>query len=219
MNRVREYEQYELVLANMIQRACAVSYEKVNYILNEFKGVSVNRELERFVIPPMYDASKELAQLCYSIVRLTKPSLIVETGVGRGITSFYILRALEKNGKGSLHSIELPPLELGSKQEVGCFVPISLRSNWNLIFGPGVSEMNKLKRKLYKIDIFVHDSNHNYNNQLAEYKIALDWLKPGGILISDDVGNNALLEVNDKIDGTLMVARQSKPLYIGIIVK
>lgn len=219
--RVRDYQLYEYSLTDVIKKTCAVSYEQRITSLNEFKGLRLSRELEGTVVPTRYDASEELAQLCSSIVQSTTPSTIVETGVGRGVTSYYILRALEKNGKGHLYSIELPPLKFGARQDVGRLVPSSLRSRWSLIFGPGVSEMKKLRGNLKEIDIFVHDSNHTYLNQLAEYKIALAWLKRGGILISDDVGNDALLEVSTKFGGEMMVTKRGKHSqnYIGIVIK
>lgn len=221
LKRVRDYQIYEHLLTDVIKRACVVSHEQVNYILDEFKGVRLSRELEGSVIPARYDASEELAQLCYSMVRLTTPSTIVETGVGRGVTSYYILRALKKNGRGHLYSVELPPLKFGARQDVGRLIPSSLRSRWSLIFGPGVPEIKKLHDKLKEIDMFVHDSNHTYLNQLAEYKIALAWLKRGGILISDDVGNDALLEISTKFGGEIMVTKRGKHShdYIGIVVK
>ena len=185
---------------------------------SEFKDIHLNTQSESSTILSAYDASLELAYLLYSTVRLLRPSTIVETGVGRGVTSYYILQALEKNGTGHLYSIELPPLISDAKQEVGKFVPTSLRSRWTLIFGPGVYEMKKLHAKLENIDMFVHDSNHTYLNQRAEYQIALAWLTKGGILISDDVSNDALLEANEKLGGQPMVTKQSKLHYLGIIV-
>lgn len=79
--------------------------------------------------------------------------------------------------------------------------------------------MKKLRGKLRNIDVFVHDSNHTYLNQLAEYRIALAWMNKGGILVSDDVSNDALLEASEQFGCLAMVTRQSKPVYIGILLK
>lgn len=218
VKRFQEYEQYELPLVEVLQRT-SKAREEINYILEESRRFVVTKDCESSLIPARFDASIELGQICYSLVRLTKPSNVVETGVGRGVTSHFILRALEENRKGRLYSIELPPLRLGARKEVGKFVPASLVSRWRLIFGPGVREMKKLQGEIKNIDIFVHDSNHSYLNQLAEYQIALKWLKKDGILISDDVENDALLEAIEKYGGKIMVTKQSKPRYIGIIIK
>jgi predicted O-methyltransferase YrrM len=217
--RLQEYKQYELSLDEAVQRITNTSLAQANSIINEYKWPEVGGGLDNSVIPEKFNASLELAQLCYSLVRLTKPSIVVETGVGRGITSCYILKALEKNRTGRLYSIDLPVLEFGAKKDVGKMVPPSLRSRWKLIFGPGTLEMKKLYGELKSIDIFVHDSEHSYLNQLAEYKIALAWLKKGGILVSDNVGNDALLETCKRIEGKLMVTKQAKSKYLGVIIK
>jgi predicted O-methyltransferase YrrM len=188
-------------------------------MIKGFRDPTFNGGRERSVIPEEFDATIELARLCYLLVRLTKPLTVVETGVGRGFTSCYILKALRENKKGHLYSIDLPMLKWDARKHIGMLVPSSLRSRWTLIFGPGIDEMKKLRKKLENIDMFVHDSNHTYLNQLAEYQIAMTWLKKNGILISDDVKNDALLEVCERFKGEIIVTKQSKPEYVGIVVK
>lgn len=48
------------------------------------------------------------ALFIYLLVRLTKPEVVVKTGVGPGASSALILNALNRNGKGVLYSIDLP---------------------------------------------------------------------------------------------------------------
>jgi hypothetical protein len=60
----------------------------------------------------------------------------VETGVGSGVTTSFILHAMAANGEGRLWSIDLPPI--GAEQFAGSFVPQPLNfrspsnrtSNW-----------------------------------------------------------------------------------------
>jgi predicted O-methyltransferase YrrM len=191
----------------------------VSRTLQEFAEIELDREVEPSVISPGYDASETLAKICYTLVRLNVPSLVVETGVGRGVTSYYILRALEKNQKGCLYSVDLPPLKRHARHEVGRLVPPSLRSRWVLSFGPGIDAMQTLQEKLRDIDMFVHDSNHTYRNQRAEYGIALAWLRERGILVSDDVGNDALLEVAAESGCELWVTQAKPSTYIGVVRK
>ena len=58
---------------------------------------------------------------------------MVETGVGSGVTTSFILQALAANGEGHLWSIDLPPI--GAEQFAGSFVPQALRSRWTLLRG------------------------------------------------------------------------------------
>ena len=217
--RFTVYGQYVLALPKLLQEVCGSSPEQVNEVLKQFKAVPFNRDSDAGVIPARFDATEEFASLCYCMTRLKRPSTVVETGVGRGVTSYYILRALEENGKGHLYSIELPMLTMGAKHAVGKLVPVALRSRWTLIYGPGTREMKKLRGKLGNIDMFIHDSNHLYLNQLAEYQIALTWMNKGGILLSHDVENDALLEASEWFGCQLMVMRERKPKFIGVILR
>jgi len=187
--------------------------------LKRYGDGALHSDSSRGVIPSEFDATEELAKVCYCIVRLTRPTTVVETGVGRGVSSYYILRALAENGTGHLYSIDLPMLKFGARSEVGKMVPESLRSRWTLIFGPGVDEMKKLFGKIGSIDMFIHDSSHRYLNQLREYQLALTEMKKGGILVSDDVGTDALADASDEFTCQLMVTRQSKSRYIGILLR
>src|SRR5579862_2322636 len=45
--------------------------------------------------------------LQYAAIRALQPELVVETGVASGVSSAYILLALERNRKGTLHSVEV----------------------------------------------------------------------------------------------------------------
>lgn len=54
---------------------------------------------------------QSLGALVYAIVRVLKPEIVVETGVASGLSSAYILQALEENRKGKLYSIDLPARE------------------------------------------------------------------------------------------------------------
>jgi predicted O-methyltransferase YrrM len=51
-----------------------------------------------------------------------------------------------------------------------------------------------LLHKVEPIDLFIHDANHAYSAQLREYRAAWPYLRPGGVLVSDDVGNPAFVE-------------------------
>ena len=41
----------------------------------------------------------------YAAVRATKPNIVVETCTAAGASSTFVLAALEKNGRGYMHSI------------------------------------------------------------------------------------------------------------------
>lgn len=135
-------------------------------------------------------AKKILLQ--YAAIRAFQPEAVVETGVANGVSSAYILLALQKNVRGTLHSVGLnDPQYLPVGNALGWIVPESLRSRWNLLIGDSRGLLRPLLAKLGTIDVFIHDSLHSYDHMLWEYRTAFPFLRPGGLLFSDDAGWNS----------------------------
>jgi predicted O-methyltransferase YrrM len=133
----------------------------------------------------------DLCNICYLACRALRPAAVVETGVAHGITSAYILAALQKNGRGRLYSIDRPPLAMGSDDYVGICIPDALKANHTLIRGDARSKLPALLASLGKIDMFIHDSDHSYNHMRFELGLAFRHLRTPGVIISDDVNRNA----------------------------
>ena len=170
-------------------------------------------------IPGRYDGTPELTSTIYLFCKLLKPAVVIETGVARGVTSRTILNALQENGTGHLYSVELPALLWGYRAHVGEMVPEDLRDRWSLRFGPSRRVLSGLLQDLGQIDIFIHDAAHSYHPQKAEYELALAHLSPAGILISDDVSNDAFVEVAEDHGCRWSIIQQPKANPIGLLVK
>ena len=131
----------------------------------------------------------EAAEL-YALVRAAKPRVVVETGVASGLSSAHILRALDRNGLGMLHSIDLPNVQDGSVlpegRTSGWIVPESLRGRWKLRLGDTWVLLPDLLKSLDRLDLFLHDSDHSYEAMLFEFEQAYPKLGPAGLLLSDD---------------------------------
>jgi hypothetical protein len=130
-----------------------------------------------------------LGRVLYAICRAQQPDNVIETGVASGVSSSYLLCSLEQNGHGQLYSIDKP---WWPGFPSGWKIPDYLRTRWHLIRGESAGELPPLLAKIKEIDIFLHDSDHNYQNLLWEYKTAWEYLKPGRILLSHNIdANNA----------------------------
>lgn len=124
----------------------------------------------------------------YALCRTLKPATVVETGVFWGLSSSHILQAMRRNRQGTLHSIDVTPdklLERGLQS--GVIVPMSLRDRWNLILERSDLVLPDLLVKLGTVDVFIHDSDHSYENMMFEYEQAWPFIRPGGLLLSHDV--------------------------------
>jgi predicted O-methyltransferase YrrM len=174
-------------------------------------------------------ADSLLARCCYLMCRLLEPAVVVETGVAYGVSSAFILRALEENGRGVLHSVDLPPLRREYEKFWGVAVDEALRSRWRLHRGSSGRILPHLLKELETVDLFVHDSLHTYRNMRREFEAVWPHLRTGGALIADDVERNrAFGELRQKSPALWRVVwdREERPLHgraapvmFGIAVK
>jgi predicted O-methyltransferase YrrM len=149
------------------------------------------------------DGDKLLARTLWCLVRHLWPTIVVETGVARGVTSRVMLEGLEQNGSGHLWSIDLPPLlERGLAAETGAAITEALRPRWTYVRGSSRRKLPALARKLGAIDLFVHDSFHSERNLLFEWETVLPFLQARGVLVADDVqrhhGLASFIERNER---------------------
>lgn len=134
-----------------------------------------------------FGISTTLGVVLYAICRRQKPNIAVETGVASGVSSSYILCALEQNKHGQLYSIDLP---WWRENQSGWIIPDYLRHRWHLILGKSSETLAPLLEKVTEIDIFLHDSEHSYQNMLWEFRTAWTYLKVGGLLLSHNIDTN-----------------------------
>ena len=124
----------------------------------------------------------------YALVRIYRPSIMVETGVFYGAMSAMILEAMAVNGEGKLYSIDLPFPDDGlAIDERGGLVPQERRGNWEFILGDSREKLPLLLEQLKSIDAFNHDSLHTTAHMRWEYETAWPFIKSNGILSSHDV--------------------------------
>ena len=137
------------------------------------------------------DGEPGLVRAAWCLARHCRPARIVETGVARGVTTRFVLEALARNGTGHLWSIDLPPLgDRALTAQVGSAVPPSLHDRWTYVYGSSRRRLSPLLDQLGEIDVFVYDSRHTERNVLFELDHAWNAMKPGGVLIVDDVDLN-----------------------------
>ncbi len=128
-----------------------------------------------------------LGIVLYAVVRSLKPKTVIETGVQSGISSLYILRAIQANGWGVLESIDLPDRPI---ERVGEVVPNDMREKWHLHIGDSKSLLPKILDAIDSLDLFVHDSLHTYEHMTFEFENCYEYMGKGGIIVSHDILSN-----------------------------
>jgi predicted O-methyltransferase YrrM len=141
-----------------------------------------------------WNAAEGLLATFGAIIRLTKPQIVVETGVAHGYSSTVALEILKDNQEGVLHSVDFPAPHIDVASFVGSAVPTDLKDRWTLHLGPSRLVLPRLLERVEPVDIFLHDSDHSYGSQLEDYRTAWPHLRSGGVLLSDDVRNTAFIE-------------------------
>jgi predicted O-methyltransferase YrrM len=165
---------------------------------------------------PYWAADSVMARLCYLACRLIEPQTVVETGVAYGVSSAYILTALRENGRGTLYSVDLPPLRRKSERFWGIAVDQDLRGRWRLHRGTSARVLPRLLRETPTVDLFVHDSLHTQRNMRREFDTVWPHLGEGALLLADDVERNrAFGELRQKgpVLWRVVRDRETSPLH------
>lgn len=132
----------------------------------------------------LWALSPEKRRLMFALVKLLRPEVAVETGVGPGSSTTTILAAL---GKGVLHSIDLG-VKYGNEKEaypVGFLVPERLRGKWKLHTGNSADILVPLLDELGTIQLFYHDSTHEEKHVMFELRNAWDHMESGIIAVDN----------------------------------
>jgi hypothetical protein len=168
------------------------------------------------------DADPALGAVTWCAVRHLRPERVIETGVARGVTSRLILEALSLNGTGHLWSVDLPhPLRPELHHETAAAVPATCRDRWSYVRGSSRSQLPALVSRLGTVDVFVHDSLHTARNMRFELRTVWPALRHGGLVLVDDVDNQAFRDFVDNSGGSLSAVIRSAdgPWMFGVLRK
>jgi len=140
----------------------------------------------RFKYPRLAALEEESGLLIYAIMRLMEPTVILETGVANGESTFFILNAIQQNGRGQLYSTDI-------SDDVGALLEDKEKTNWSLEV-LNVSSLSRRKEsfrnaidRIPAIDFFIHDSDHSYWWSRFEYESVYPKMTSDSIMASDDV--------------------------------
>lgn len=126
-----------------------------------------------------------------ALIRVIKPKIVVETGLHQGLSTEYILQALDAIGDGHLYSID--PLDPNHTANGMNWSPNFMLENpivhprWTWLREKSQDCLERLFKEVGQFDVFIHDSDHCYVVQTFEYESAWRMVRPGGVIVSDDV--------------------------------
>ena len=164
--------------------------------------------------PLFYDSNSGTLELLSLLIKKVRPMTVIETGIANGASTKKILSSFRESGliNSKLYSVDIHPKVATPK----------LLSNpqFNFICIDSQKSFANAMHEIGTADLFYHDSNHSYVNQMYEYSIAWEILNlDSGILMSDDVNwSNAFLDFCKKVNRIPMLL-SDREKFSGIICK
>ncbi len=116
----------------------------------------------------------------YALVRATKPKIVVETGVDRGLGTAVIAAALKRNADEGF-----PGLVYATDILSDCVHLLAepYKSFCKILIGDSVASLKQFQQP---VDIFLHDSNHDPEYEWAEFLAIEQRLHPASLVLSDN---------------------------------
>lgn len=191
--------------------------EKFSRSHGELLESSANRAVSRgFAI----SGGANLDILYAAAVRSNAKS-VLETGVAAGWSTLAILSWLLSKPEGRLVSVDRPYPGTESNDYVGAVLPedFATSARWRLLILPDRLGVPRALRDLGLLDLVHYDSDKTPDGRRFAYPLLYDALCPGGMFISDDVGDN--LAFWDFVDSNALEALvvDAGDKYVGLVEK
>lgn len=162
-------------------------------------------------------------ELIYQLAEHLQARQVIETGVSYGWSSLTLLLSLSQRSNSHLISTDLPYFFEGSEQYVGCVVPSELKRFWTILPAADREALPQVLKILNVIDMAHYDSDKFYEGRMWAYPKLWNALKPGGILISDDIHDDfAFRDFSDSVGENPIIVQTPKSedaKYVGILIK
>ena len=163
-----------------------LSKDEISAIQAGFELIFASRS---FVIGGAQSVLKDDAFALYTIVRTLRPQLMVETGTYQGYSSHVIIEALKQNNGGKFITCDI----IDCRVFKGDFD----QSQFQFLLGPSSSTF--LNIPFHSVDIFFHDSDHQYPNVMFETGQAVK--NNVKIILCHDFGKHNIHNTIKAIDG------------------
>lgn len=116
----------------------------------------------------------------YAFARATKPKIIVETGVDKGMGSCVLAAALKRNIEegfpGKYYGTDINP-------KAGYLLSGQYAEFGSILYGDSIESLAKLNET---IDLFINDSDHSADYEANEYVTIGDKLSKQAVLLGDN---------------------------------
>ena len=174
-------------LSRFISVALNVDHRRVNEYLDEIiKDSDLKEHIadrvaagnRRFETDPEARYGRRIGW--YAIVRILKPEVVIESGIDKGLGSCVLAAALLRNQKegfpGKLYAIDVDP-------SAGWLIAQPYSQAIKIVIDDSHVALSRFDMA---IDVFIHDSFHDYIHERQEYSLISNKLAHGAVVVSDN---------------------------------
>jgi predicted O-methyltransferase YrrM len=123
----------------------------------------------------------------YALVRATKPAVVVETGVDKGLGSCTLAAALLRNAQegrgGTYFGLDINP-------DAGLLLAAPYDACARIVYGDSLATLGAFERP---IDLFINDSDHSAEHEAREYELVAPKLSEHALIVGDNAHTNTRL--------------------------
>ena len=116
----------------------------------------------------------------YALIRISKPKVVLETGIDKGLGSCVITAALKRNCHegypGHYYGLDINP-------KAGYLLSGEYKQYGEIIYGDSIESLNRFNKE---IDVFINDSDHSADYELKEYLTIQNKLSPNAFVLGDN---------------------------------
>lgn len=158
----------------------------------------------------------------YSMVRLVRPTTLIESGVASGVSTTFIQMGIRANQRGSLHSMDMPVARRTAERNEswaipaglssGWAIPSEIKQGWDLRLGRSEDILVDLLDEVGVLDFYCHDSPVDEKHLDFEMKAIRPHLRPGSLVVADNTGRKGTFEKTARAMGTVSIRRRNSSL-------
>lgn len=180
-------ERNQAYLAAFVAVVCHRSVDEIETYIYELSGDEALKTHVRSVVENTGTATGMDAEArfgrrlgWYAVVRATKPKVVVETGVDKGLGTCVIAAGLMRNADeghpGKVYATDLNP-------SAGTLFRAPYDHRGKILYGDSIESLRSL---VEPIDLFINDSDHSADYETREYETVRGKLSPGAIVLGDN---------------------------------
>jgi hypothetical protein len=156
----------------------------------------------------------------YYLVKYSNAQNIIETGVAYGWSSLAILLAIKDSNDAKLISNDMPYINMGNDDYVGCVISDKLKYKWELQRLPDIKGIPlALKKFNNTVDFSHYDSDKSYTGRMWATPLLWSALKKNCFLVVDDINDNLAFKhfCESVKKNPIIIEHLGK--YVGVIIK